>query len=203
MDLEKNKEIFLDNLKDLQRDGVEKVVDWIEKTDFFSAPASTRYHNSCEGGLCDHSLNVYRRMMHNVANDLGVENVDDELMVSIATVSLLHDVCKIGVYHPAIQNEKVYSENGTKVDDLGRFDWKQKKIWRFEDDMPYGHGEKSVYILQAFAKYGFCLTRDEAFAIRFHMGDFHDGNTSKVFSSCSLAIQLHVADLQATYLDEK
>ena len=124
-------------------------------------------------------------------------------MQSIAVMSLLHDVCKIGVYSPSVRNEKVYSGGGTKTDELGAYDWVSKRSWKFEDPMPYGHGEKSVYMLQAFAKYGFCLSREETFAIRFHMGDFSDRNTGKAFELYPMAIQLHIADLQATYLDER
>lgn len=174
----------------ITRPGADALLDWLEKgSDFFTAPASSRYHGSHEGGLCEHSLNVYDRLYRLCDNEAG-SSIPDE---TIAIVSLLHDVCKTGFYKKDFRNIK---ENGV---------WVQKPFYSVEDQLPYGHGEKSVYIISAFMK----LSRNEAMAIRWHMGGFDESVKGGSFclngawSECPLGVLLHCADLQATYIDEK
>ena len=147
-------EIFRENV---HREGAENLLDYLmNKSDFFTAPASGRYHGAYPGGLCEHSLNVY----HCLNDYLARERVTDLYGLeyspeSIALVSLLHDVCKIGCYKPSTRNVK--GEDGR---------WTQVPTFNFEDPLPYGHGEKSVYVVNGFVR----LTREEAMAIRWHMG---------------------------------
>ena len=174
----------------IKREGADKLLEYLCTTDFFTAPASTRFHNSFEGGLLAHSLNVYRALNAYLKRDIMTEEYgitySDE---SIAIAGLLHDVCKVNCYKPGTRNVK---ENGV---------WKQVPTYEMQDDMPYGHGEKSVYIINGFMR----LTREEAFAIRYHMGftgteDIR--NISRAFEMYPLAFALSVADMEATFLVE-
>lgn len=176
-------DLFDGNIK---RDGAKALKDWLEGSDFFTAPASTRYHGSHPGGLVEHSINVYRRLKHLVETCWpGGEKPSDE---TIAIVSLLHDLCKVNFYAVEMRNRK--NEYGQ---------WEQYPFYIIDDQLPYGHGEKSVYIVSGFMK----LSREEAFAIRFHMGDYTDQNTNKAFVMYPLALLLHQADEQASNFDEK
>ena len=168
------KEKFIKIYKEnIHRQGAERLLAWLEKSDFFVAPASTKYHGAHEGGLLKHSLNVYEQIKW--------EDADTH-----AIVSLLHDLCKVNYYVHEMRNVK---ENGV---------WIQKPYYTVKDDFPYGHGEKSVFMIERFMR----LTNEEAFAIRFHMGDYNDPNTSRAFEKYPLALLLHQADERATYLME-
>ena len=129
---------------------------WSTRATFFTAPASARYHGACAGGLCAHSVNVYQCLKaylerERVREVYGVECSEE----SAAIVSLLHDVCKTGCYKKSFRN--------VKNDATGQ--WERVPTFTFSDPLPYGHGEKSVYILSGFVR----LTREEAMAIRWHM----------------------------------
>lgn len=182
------KEKFLEVYKSIQREGSAELMQFLEKSDFFAAPASTKYHGAYEGGLCQHSLNVYNRLKEIVA--ASGQNYSEE---TVAIVSLLHDVCKVNFYKQELRNVKEGDQ------------WVQKPFYTIEDNLPYGHGEKSVYMISGFMK----LTREEAFAIRWHMGGFDESvkggsfSLSKAWEKYPLGMLLHCADLQATYLDER
>lgn len=177
----------------IKREGADKLLAFLESSDFFTAPASTRFHCAFEGGLVSHSVNVYKRLLFNIENEFGSEWEKHYSHETIAICSLLHDLCKVSYYKKDYRNVK---ENGQ---------WVKKEVYVKEEDLPYGHGEKSVYILQSFLK----LTREEAVAINFHMGGFDarvkggDGSISEAYDKFPLAIMLHVSDIEATYLDEK
>ena len=181
-------EIYNQNIK---REGADKLLDYLCRSDFFTSPASARYHGAYAGGLCEHSLNVYDCLSaylarERVKNEYGF-TTDAE---SIAIVALLHDICKIGCYKTSMRNVK--DENGR---------WQSVPYYEFQDPLPYGHGEKSVYIASGYMR----LTREEAFAIRYHMGfsgieEKRDVGT--VFETYPLAFALSVADMEATYFLE-
>ena len=176
----------------IKRDGADKLLDYLMSSDFFSAPASARYHSAYEGGLLDHSLNVYDCLSAYLNRDYVREKF--KLSYSeetIAIVSLLHDICKVNVYKPGYRNVK--NEQGK---------WEQVPTFEFDDKLPYGHGEKSVYMITPFMK----LTREEAFAIRYHMGFSNvddQRNVGKAFEMFPLAFALSTADMEATYYLEK
>ncbi len=186
------KDIFIETFKEnIKREGAERVLDYLEGTDFFTAPASTRFHGAHPGGLLVHSLNVYYCLKDYLSRQRTKEiyNMDysDE---TIAIVSLLHDVCKINVYKESFRNVK--DDNGV---------WQKVPCYEFDDKMPYGHGEKSVYILNGYMR----LTREEAFAIRYHMGfsGLEDKNTvGRVMEQFPLAFALCTADMEASYYME-
>lgn len=177
-------EIFTDNI---HRPGSEEFLKWLESTDFFAAPASTKYHSCHEGGLVEHSELVYWRLVKQVKELLGVQTYSYE---TIAICGLLHDVCKANFYKATTRN--------VKNEQTGQ--WEKQPYYAVEEKFPFGHGEKSVFLIERFMK----LTPEEAVAIRFHMGEFESLKcTSAAFSKYPLAVMLHVADLEATYLDEE
>ncbi|MGI6181406.1 MAG: hydrolase [Agathobaculum sp.] len=173
--------------KNIHRAGAEKLLAWMESTDFFTAPASTRFHAAYEGGLLDHSLNVY-----NVLISKHYDPEKDDLE-SFTLVSLLHDLCKAGFYAIEMRNRK--NERG---------EWERVPFYTIDDRFPYGHGEKSVFLIERFLR----LKNEEAVAIRWHMGGFDDAAKAGSFAIAHayekypLAVKLHLADLEATYLRE-
>jgi hypothetical protein len=180
--------------ENITRPGADKLLAWIESSDFFAAPASTRFHLSSPGGLLEHSLHVFERMKAICANEATITpGFNEPSMETIAVCGLLHDICKANFYAVEMRNRK---------NDQGR--WEQYPFFVVDDKLPYGHGEKSVYIISGFMR----LSREEAMAIRWHMGfadnDFRGGGYSvgNAFEKFPLAVLLHIADLQATYLDE-
>ncbi len=177
----------------IKRPGADKLLAWLEDSDFFTAPASTRFHLSKEGGLCEHSLNVHKRLIDQVFAEKLAKAVviAKELCETIAICGLLHDVCKVNFYTVSERNTK--DENGK---------WIQVPYYTVEEKFPFGHGEKSVFIIERFMR----LTEEEAVAIRYHMGGFGashgDYSVGRAFDAYPLALQLHMADLQATHIDE-
>ena len=172
-----NKEKFIQIFQStVRREGADALLDYIiEKTDFFTAPASTRFHGAYEGGLLEHSLNVYECLCDFVkkgrfATKYGFTYSEE----SLAIAALLHDICKTNFYKTEMRNVK---KNGV---------WESVPYYTIEDNLPYGHGEKSVYIISGFMK----LTRDEAFAIRYHMGFSgpEDANQVGRHLRCSLSL---------------
>ncbi len=177
--------IYNENIK---RDGADNFLNYLLKTDFFTAPASTRFHGSHEGGLLEHSLNVYHCLKDYLERDRTKQlyrmNYSEE---TIALCALLHDVCKVNFYKTDYRNAK--NERG---------EWEKVPYYTIDDTLPYGHGEKSVYIISGFMR----LTREEAFAIRYHMGfsGVEDKNSiGKAFEMFPLAFALSVADMEASY----
>lgn len=188
-----DKEEFIGIYKEkITRDGADKLLEFLEKSDFFTAPASTRYHGAYEGGLLRHSLNVYECLTEYLARErvqskYGL-NASEE---SAAIVALLHDVCKVNFYAVSTRN--------AKNDQTGQ--WEKVPYYTINDTLPYGHGEKSVYMISGFMR----LTREEAMAIRWHMGfsGIEDKNTiGRALEMYPLAFALSVADMEASYFLE-
>ena len=185
------KERFLEIYNEkITREGADKLLDFLlNGSDFFTAPASTRYHGAHEGGLVEHSLNVYdclADMVGRLKERYGIEYSDE----SIAIAGLLHDICKVNFYKTSYRNVK---------DETGR--WQSVPYYTIEDTLPYGHGEKSAYIVSAYMR----LTRDEAFAIRYHMGfsgTEDPGNVGRALEMFPLAYATCCADMEAAFLLE-
>lgn len=177
----------------INREGADKLLDWLMKSDFTTCPASTKFHSNHEGGLIEHSVKAYKRFVRNLVKEYG-ENWQDHISEeSAAIIGLLHDICKVGYYKQEMRNVK---EDGV---------WVQKPYYAVDDKLPYGHGEKSVYIISGFMK----LTREEAMAINWHMGGFDmrvqggSYSISGAFYEFPVALIFHLSDLEATYLDEQ
>lgn len=190
----KEKFIEIYNAK-IKRQGAKELLDWLEKTDFFTAPASTKYHGSIEEGLVMHSLNVYEMFHEEVLNRVkrysGFEILDDAEEEKVAICALLHDLCKVNFYQKAYRNQKDNDGN-----------WHKVAYYTIDNQFCYGHGEKSVWLIQRFMK----LTTEESVIIRWHMGGFDDSvkggsyDLSGAWIKYPLGMLLHTADLKATYL---
>lgn len=187
-----NKDRFIQIYNEyIKREGADKLLEYLINSDFFTAPASARFHSSYEGGLVEHSLNVFDCLYSylntpRTCDIIGTSYTEE----SIAIVSLLHDLCKIGVYKKGFRNVK--DERGV---------WQRVDTFEYDDRLPYGHGEKSVYIASGYMR----LTREEAFAIRYHMGyssTEDPRNVSAAFEMFPLAFALSTADSEATYFLE-
>lgn len=185
------KEEFIEIYRaNIQRKGADKLLDYLmgDTSDFFVAPSSTRYHGSHEGGLVEHSVNVYHCLVDYLSRPRTKElyrmDYTDE---TVALVALLHDICKLNFYKVEMRNAK--NDKGV---------WEKVPYYTINDTLPYGHGEKSVYIISSYMR----LSREEAFAIRYHMGFSgpEDNNTiGKALEMFPLALALNVADMEASY----
>lgn len=197
-----NIERFESLLRSTERAGMDSLMEFIRKSDFYTAPASTRYHSCHEGGLLEHTLNVYDRLVSKFNDGLWKDKVDvgsDSLIIA----ALLHDLCKCYFYGTELKNKKEYSDKGTKSDSNGRFDWVTVPSYTVDDKIPYGHGEKSVMMVEEYIK----LKPMERYAIRWHMGfsePKENWNTlGTAMRKYPLILALHMADLESTYLLEK
>ena len=179
-------QIYKENIK---REGSAELLEWLQKTDFFTAPASTKFHGACEQGLVMHSISVFKTLV-----EKHFEPETDN-MESFAICALLHDLCKAEFYKVSTRN--------VKNDETGK--WEKVPYYAVEDKFPFGHGEKSVFLIERFIR----LKPAEAVAIRWHMGGFDEAARggsfaiSVAYEKYPLAIKLHLADLESTYLREK
>ncbi len=178
----------------IKREGADALLDYLRKSDFFVAPASAKFHLAQKGGLCLHSVNVYKRLKKLLESEFGdyTKIYSEE---TVAVVALLHDVCKTNYYTTEMRNVK---NPNTGV-------WESVPFYRVNEKFPFGHGEKSVFIVNQYIK----LSPEEAIAINWHMGGFDERvlggsySASEAFFKYNLALFVHIADMQASYLDEE
>lgn len=180
------KEQFLELLKGIKREGIDNLINFLENsTDFFKAPASTRFHGNFEGGLLEHSIKVYEILKEKVEKATIDLQISEE---TIKIVALLHDICKVNYYKIDYRNAK---------NELGV--WEKVPYYTVDDTIPYGHGEKSVMMITEYIK----LTVEEKYAIRWHMGFTEPKETystlGQAYKKYPLALLLYEADLEATY----
>lgn len=201
------------------REGWENLINYLRRSDFYKAPASTKYHLSCEGGLLQHSLNVYDALIGRLQpgeNDTFRYLVNGKEIASftgetLAVVALLHDICKTNFYETDMRNQKTYDPEKVKAaaswqvkkDNAGQFIWESVPFYTVNDKNPYGHGEKSVMMIEEFMK----LTMEERYAIRWHMGmgDCTYSEIQAFNASCEkfpLVLLLHMADQEASHFME-
>lgn len=209
--IEENIERFEALLKSVQRDGMDKLIRYIQKnTDFYKAPASTRFHLACEGGLLQHSLNVYYCLVAKrdspIWKDVLKEIPDDSLIL----IALLHDLCKTNFYVEGTKNQKTYDAEKVaaaeswqrKHDAQGDFIWETVKSYQVEDQLPLGHGEKSVMLVQCYIR----LTMQEVMAIRWHMGFSEEkvnyNAVGAAMEKYPIVLAVHEADLEASKILE-
>lgn len=177
-------------LRETATPDIENLITYLANSDFFIAPASSKFHDNHPRGLMEHSLNVYNILKHKVKffNEMNPKNKISHRATVLS--ALLHDVCKIDYYKLEYRNVK---------DETTRGMWEKRPFYTIEDEFPYGHGEKSVYIINKYIT----LTDEEAFAIRWHMGFSENKDNyrflSGAYAKYPLAILLHEADLEATY----
>lgn len=187
--VQENREKILKLLSSVKRPGMQKLIEYIEVyTDFFIAPASTKFHSNYQGGLAEHSLLVYERFKEK--NELYNLGFSEE---SLIICGILHDLCKVNFYKVGTRNKK--DETTGK--------WMKVPCYLIDDELPLGHGDKSVIMIMGFMR----LTVDEMLTIRWHMGGYvapQDYNTcSAAWNKCKGAVCLHTADLEASYLYEE
>lgn len=179
------KDEFIKLLKETNREGIENLLEFLEKSDFYTAPASTRFHGCEEGGLLKHSLKVYEILEHKIHNNIINLQSPEE---SIRIIALLHDICKTNFYAVDYRNAK----NALGV-------WEKVPYYKVEDTIPYGHGEKSVMMISEYIK----LTNEEKYSIRWHMGYTEPKELyttiGLAYTKYPLALLTHEADLEATY----
>lgn len=190
---------FLTIYKDIRRPGADKLLAWLETTDFFTAPAGAKHHGAHAGGLVVHSLNVWNRLREITLRDTidgkAILDLTPETNETVAILALLHDVCKVGVYHTETKRRR-NPDTGT---------WEDYQAYTFRDPFPLGHGEKSLYLITKYM----ALTEEEALAIRWHMGAFDDAvkGGSRALDAAMDATQwvwrLREADMCAARIDER
>lgn len=170
----------------IKRPGAADLLQWIEANGFFEAPASKRHHGAKPGGLAEHSINVFRRLLRLNTEEEKRQQYQQYDLETVAICGLLHDLCKIDAYR---------QEEGQQG----------KTEYQLTKNFPAGHGEKSVILILQFMH----LTQEEILAIRWHMGqyDFYARgggyDVDNAFHQCKLAVMLHLADMMATHFDER
>lgn len=183
--MEENKQRFIELLKETNREGIDKLLEFLETSDFYRAPASTRFHGSKEGGLLEHSLKVYDILEQKAKNNIINLSVNED---TVRIVALLHDICKTNYYAVDYRNAK----NALGV-------WEKVPFYKVDDTIPYGHGEKSVMMISEFIK----LTNEEKYAIRWHMGYTEPkelySTIGAAYAKYPFALLTNEADLEATY----
>lgn len=213
MDREGNIERFENLMAKVNREGKEALIDYIKESDFYMAPASTRFHLSTEGGLLQHSLNVYDCLQAKKESYIWDSILEKAGVDALIICPLLHDLCKTHFYKIDFKNQKTYDPEKVKAaerwrvkkDNAGAFIWESVPCYTVDDRVPYGHGEKSVMMIEQFMR----LTGPERFAIRWHMGfsepkELHL-RLSQAMNKYPLILALHEADQEASTLmeDEK
>lgn len=197
-----NKNRFIELLKSTNREGVDDLIEYLEGTDFFKAPASTKYHCDFEGGLCQHSLNVYDNIMKlSKEFDLGIP------LDSLTIVSLLHDISKVDFYEESFQNRKLYTPSGSKYDAGGRYDWVTIKTYKVKEPelrlLAGDHGYNSVFIIEGYIK----LSPEEKIAIlNHHAGmdnNFCNRDLNSIYDRYTISPLLHLADMASVYFTER
>lgn len=195
IDIEKEKERYLRLIEqNIHREGIDKLVAWLKGSDFFTAPASTRFHLSQEGGLLKHSLNVYDRLLREYCMEYScvIPTISQDMLESLTIMALFHDLCKVNYYKIEYKNVK---ENDT---------WVKKPCYVIDEKIKLGHSEKSIILLQSFIK----LKMVEILAINSHMGFSDrrvlggDYSITDEWEGKPQIMLLHIADLKATKIDE-
>lgn len=190
---------FLSIYENIRRPGADKLLAWLKSTDFFTAPAGAKHHGAHAGGLVEHSVNVYRRLWQIVLVEtdsaMPAPDLEEGVEETVAILALLHDVCKVGVYHTETKRRR-NPDTGT---------WEDYQAYTFRDPFPLGHGEKSLYLIAKHMD----LTEEEALAIRWHMGAYDAAARSDLRDlSAAMAMtpwvwRLQEADMCATHIDER
>jgi hypothetical protein len=188
------REEFCNLLTSTGREGIQDLLQYlVEKTDFFLAPSSTKYHDARDGGLLHHSLSTYHNLVA-LSRTFAGDYREDSLRI----VGLLHDICKANFYKTSFRNVK---HEERPIGDQ----WVKEPYIDIDDQFPLGHGEKSTILLLRHIS----LTDTEIMAIRWHMMAYDDircsyaGNLA-ITNACSkypVIVLMHIADLSASFLE--
>lgn len=212
MDTEKNKERFEALVAKVNREGMDELMDYVRnKSDFYTAPASARFHLCCEGGLLQHSLNVYDCLVAKKQNPIWKPILDEISEESLIIMALFHDLCKTNFYKKGYKNQKTYDSKKVdaaeswerKHDNGGYYIWETVETYTIEDEYPLGHGEKSVLMLDRYIK----LKKEELYAIRWHMGFTEEksqyNTLDKAMEKYPIVLAFNEADMEASKLLER
>lgn len=201
---------FEELLGEIEREGIENLLGFIRKSDFYTAPASTRFHLSEEGGLLKHSLHVYECLNAKLSAPIWKDVLKNVPRETILIVSLLHDLCKTYYYVGDYKNQKTYdvdkvnaaSPREVKHDAKGNYIWETVPCYTVDNKYPLGHGSKSVVFILQYMK----LSMEEITAITYHMGAYCDSSQwnelGQAYEKYPLALALHQADMEATHILE-
>lgn len=199
-----NKTKFIELVNSIEREGFlkEQLLNKLENSDFYYAPASTKYHGAYKGGLCEHSLNVYNNLVK--LNEVKNSNISED---TLKIVALFHDLSKMNLYETYFQNKKNYHAGGSKHDEGGAFDWEAVSAYKVKeapDRFIFGsHEQTSEFMLRSYCP----LTYEESIAVLHHHGgmgwDSAQDNITEVFNRYPIATLLHIADMLSTYVDER
>ena len=203
-----NKDEFLRLISQINIEGADTqgLVDFLDGSDFFSAPASTMYHENFKGGLCDHSLHVYHNLeiLYNQYKDiLPKEYSKDTLIV----VGLLHDISKTNTYEEYVMNKKVYTKQGLKHDNMGNFDWFAESAYKLKDVhdrfVVGTHEETSMILISKYIP----LSLEETIAVMHHQAVPSEGQVlrdmSAILNRYPLVTLLQMADYISTFINER
>lgn len=206
--IKENKEKFLSYVESISREGFDKesLIKKLNNSDFFEAPASTKYHLNCKGGLCQHSLNVYeclKSLVEVAYKDIPFSPFEED---SLKIVGLFHDISKMNFYKVDQRNKKEYSPTGSKKDNYGNYDWVSESYYTVrdpEDRFIFGtHGQNSERIISYFIP----LSEAESSSIiHHHLGmdfKFEEQDISNIMKKYPLLILLHTADIISAYIKE-
>lgn len=192
IEIAERREEFEKRLVNTDKEGVGSLIEYLRKTDFFTAPASSIHHSNCDGGLTYHSLNVANQAK--IINEATQLNLDPK---SVELVCLVHDVCKANYY----LKQECWRKNAENR-------WESYDGWKVDEKLPLGHGEKSLVIVNKFVT----LTADEMAAIRWHMGAYDPGTAfnypsgnpfHQSMNNYPLCTLIQLADLVASQVKEK
>ena len=205
-EIENNKQRYIELLRKISRPSdVEQLINYLDNNGFFTSPASTKFHASYEGGLCEHSLNVYDSLVQLIESkykDIPFPVFDND---SIIITALCHDLDKVNLYEKTAINTKVYSTNGSKYDEVGNYDWVTTIGYKTTENSKrflFGtHGQNSERITSAYIP----LTDEESCAIVNHHSVYDNPklDITSIYNKYTLACLLLVSDILATYVDEK
>lgn len=177
--VKKNRERFENIIKSINKEGITKLVDYLLKKDFYTAPAGLSGALACSGGLLQHSLNVYDRMMTKTQSDFWKESMGNIKTETVIMVSLFANICYVSYFDPVYQKDQMIG-------------------YRVDDKNPYGLGEKSVWMINAFMK----LNSMEAYAIRWFLEDDRNESFCKAVQIQPLVLALREAEKEARYIIE-
>jgi len=179
INIEKNKQDIVKLLRSTKREGIEKLICLMDVNGFFTAPCSTQYHLAVDGGLAEHSLNVYTVMTH-LADTLAMGEIDDETIIITA---ILHDLGKMGDFEKPNYVENVLKKTGKRS---------ESKPFETNKALCYvPHEIRSAIIAQRFIK----LTEEEEHAIIYHNGMYSELKYSFQGHETRLDLLLHFADM--------
>lgn len=182
------------------------LLEYIEQTDFFTAPTTANYNGNYVGGLVEHAILFYERVKKIVSEEYGNDySFLETTPETLALCALCHNLCMTNCYDSEYKNVKVRDPQGRLEDEGGRFRWEAQTYYKWNPIIPYGHGEKSVMMIQSFLSNK--LTLSELLAIRFHSNEsitpLNNAEIDLASRNYPLVSVFRIADIQVNLIDQK